>query len=414
MEKRRVVISGLGAVTPLGHTAPESWRQAAAGVCGIAPISLFDASAHKVRLAAEVKGLDAAAILGKREAKRLDRFTQFALIAADEAIADSGIQLAAADRSRIGVSVSSGIGGLGTIEAEHTRGGQNGYDRVSPHFIPMAICNMAAGHIAIAYGLQGMCTCPVAACAGGSMAVGEAFRQIRDGYADVMLCGGAEASITPLGIGGFTAMRALSESADPNRASIPFDKQRDGFVMGEGAGILVLEELNHARQRGAHIYCELAGHAANCDAYHITAPAPGGTVAAACMRQALQDAGLTPGDISYINAHGTSTPLNDKTETAAIRQVFGESLAKLPPTSSTKSMTGHLLGAAGAVEAVFTALAVQNDLLPPTLNYREPDEDCALDCVPNRARPVRVTAALSNSLGFGGHNAVLVFRKVEV
>lgn len=414
MEKRRVVISGLGAVTPIGHTAQESFKQAAAGVCGIAPITLFDTSAHKVKLAAEIKGLDAAAILGKREVRRMDRFTQFALIAAAEAVDDSGLDLSAEDSARIGVNVSSGIGGLGTIESEHTRGEQSGFDRVSPHFIPMSICNMAAGHIAIAYGLHGVCTCPVTACAGGTMAVGDAFRQIRDGYADIMLCGGAEASITPLGIGGFTSMKALSESDDVKRASIPFDKERSGFVMGEGAGILVLEELEHALKRNAKIYAELAGYGANCDAHHVTAPAPGGTGAAACIRLALADAGLSPADIDYINAHGTSTPLNDKAETAAIKQVFGDNAANLPPTSSTKSMTGHLLGAAGAVEAVFTSLTVQNGLLLPTLNYQVEDEDCALDVVPNKARSAKVRAALSNSLGFGGHNAVLVFKQAEV
>lgn len=413
MKKRKVVITGLGAVTPLAHTASESFQRAQAGECGIAPITLFDTAEHKVKLAAEVKGLDTAAILGKREVKRLDRFTQFALIAAKEAVADSGLDFAAENVARVGVSVSSGIGGLGTIESEHNRGLAAGFDRVSPHFIPMSICNMAAGHIAIAYGLKGMCTCPVTACAGGSMAVGDAMRQIRDGYADIMLAGGAEASITPLGIGGFTSMKALSESLDPNRASIPFDKERDGFVMGEGAGILVLEEMEHALARGAHIYCELAGYAANCDAHHITAPAPNGEGAAECMRLALADAGLSVGDIDYINAHGTSTPLNDKSESAAILQVFGECAAKLS-ISSTKSMTGHLLGAAGAVEAIFTALSVQNDVLLPTVNYRVVDEDCPLDYVPNQAREARVNAAISNSLGFGGHNAVLVMRKVEI
>lgn len=413
MNKRKVVISGLGAVTPLAHTAAESFRRALAGECGIAPITLFDTAEHKVKLAAEVKGLDMAALLGKREVKRMDRFTCFALIAANEAVADSGLDFAAEDTMRVGVSVSSGIGGLGTIEAEHSRGLVGGFDRVSPHFIPMAICNMAAGYIAIAHGLRGMCSCPVTACAGGSMAVGDAFRQIRDGYADIMLAGGAEASITPLGIGGFTSMKALSESVDPKRASIPFDKERNGFVMGEGSGILVLEELEHAKARGAHIYCELAGYAANCDAYHITAPAVGGVGAADCMRLAIEDAGLTPDDIDYINAHGTSTPLNDKSESAAILQVFGEGAANLS-ISSTKSMTGHLLGAAGAVEAVFTALSVQNDVVAPTVNYQVPDEDCPLDYVPNRAREMQVRVALSNSLGFGGHNAVLVLKKAEV
>lgn len=412
MNKRRVVITGLGAVTPLGHNARDSFAAAVAGDCGIAPITLFDTANHKVKLAAEVKGLDTAAILGKREVKRLDRFVQFALIAAQEAMADSALDVVREDTARIGVAVSSGIGGLATIENEHNRGLAAGFDRVSPHFIPMSICNMAAGHIAIAHGLRGSCTCPVTACAGGTMALGDAFRQIRDGYADVMLAGGAEASITPLGMGGFTSMKALSESNDPMRASIPFDKERDGFVMGEGAAILVLEELEHALARGAHIYCELAGYAANCDAYHITAPAPGGSGAAACMQLALADAGLCAQDIGYINAHGTSTPLNDKSETAAILQVFGEAAAKLP-ISSTKSATGHLLGAAGAVEAVFVALAVAGGIIPPTINYQVPDEDCPLDYVPNQARHANIKAAMSNSLGFGGHNAVLIFRHAD-
>lgn len=277
----------------------------------------------------------------------------------------------------------------------------------------MAICNMAAGHIAIAYGLKGMCTCPVTACAGGTMAIGDAFRQIRDGYAEVMLAGGAEASITPLGIGGFTSMKALSESSDPNRASIPFDKERSGFVMGEGAGILLLEEYEHAKRRGAYIYCEVAGYAANCDAHHITAPAPEGVGAAECMRLALADAGKNCNDIDYINAHGTSTPLNDKSESAAVMQVFGEPAANLS-ISSTKSMTGHLLGAAGAVEAIFTALMLDRGVILPTVNYRQPDEDCPLDYVANCAKKANIRAALSNSLGFGGHNAVLVLCRADM
>ncbi len=410
MKKRIVVITGVGAVTPLGNTVQESFAAALQGECGIAPITAYDTSAQRVKLAAEVKNLDIEAKLGRREAKRMDRFTQLALIAAAEAMADSGLNMDEVDRSRIGVLVSSGIGGLSTIAAEHSKGLDKGFDRISAHFIPMSISNMAAGHIAIAHGLQGMCSCPVTACAGGSNAVGDAFRQIRDGYADMMLCGGAEAAITPLGIGGFTSMKALSESEDPNRASIPFDAERNGFVMGEGAGMLLLEEYEHAKARGAKIYCELAGYAANCDAYHITAPHPEGQGAVACMRQALVDAGVAPDEVSYINAHGTSTPLNDKAETAAIKQVFGE-LAENLPVSSTKSMTGHLLGAAGAVEAVLTALMVQNDVLLPTINYRVPDAECALDVVANAARAAEVRVALSNSLGFGGHNAVLVLRK---
>ena len=410
-EKRRVVITGLGAVTPIGHSAQASFAAAKAGSCGVAPITAFDAAEHKVKLAAEVKNLRVEDYLDKKEARKLDRFTHFALIAAQEAMRDSGLDLAQENTQRIGVTVSSGIGGLSSIEREHTKGLDSSFDRVSPFFIPMSIGNMAAGHIAITYGLQGMCTCPVTACAGGTNAVGDAFRQIRDGYADMMVCGGTEASITPLGIGGFTSMRALSESQDPNRASIPFDKERDGFVMGEGAGILVLEEYEHAIARGAKIYCEFKGYASNCDAYHITAPRPDGSGAAECMRLALADAGVQAADIVYLNAHGTSTQLNDKAETEAVKQVFGEATKRLQ-ISSTKSMVGHMLGASGAVEAVFTALSVHDGVILPTINYRVPDPDCDLDIVPNQARTAEISLAMSNSFGFGGHNASLIFGKL--
>ena len=324
---------------------------------------------------------------------------------------DSGLHVEREDAGRIGVTVSSGIGGLSAIEREHSKGLDYSFDRVSPFFIPMSIGNMAAGHIAITYGLQGMCTCPVTACAGGTNAVGDAFRLIRDGYADMMVCGGAEASITPLGVGGFTSMRALSESEDPSRASIPFDKERNGFVMGEGAGILVLEEYEHAMARGAKIYCELKGYASNCDAYHITAPRPDGSGAASCMRLALADAGVQAEDIVYLNAHGTSTQLNDKAETGAVKQVFGAAANKLQ-VSSTKSMVGHMLGASGAVEAVFTALSMHNGIILPTINYQVPDPDCDLDIVPNKARTAEISLAMSNSFGFGGHNASLIFGKL--
>ncbi len=408
MEKRRVVITGLGAVTPLGHTAQASFAAARQGACGIGEITAFDVSDNKAKLAAEVKNLRVEEHLDKKEARKLDRFTQFALIAAQEAMQDSGLQLEQEDRGRIGVSVSSGIGGLSAIEREHSKGLDHSFDRVSPFFIPMSIGNMAAGHIAITYGLQGMCTCPVTACAGGTNAVGDSFRQVRDGYADLMVCGGAEASITPLGIGGFTSMKALCESQDPNRASIPFDKERSGFVMGEGAGILVLEEYEHALKRGAKIYCELLGYASNCDAYHITAPLPDGSGAANCMRLAMADAGVKPEEVVYLNAHGTSTQLNDKAEIGAVKQVFGPAAAKLQ-ISSTKSMVGHMLGASGAVEAVFTALTVHEGVILPTINYQVPDPDCDLDIVPNQAREAAVAVAMSNSFGFGGHNASLIF-----
>ena len=410
--KRKVVITGMGAVTPIGNTAADSWAAARQGVCGIAPITHYDTSAQKAKLAGEVKDLDPSLWVDKREMRKMDRVTQLAMVAAAQAMADSGLNMENEDTARCGVIVSSGIGGLSTIESEHSRGLEKGFDRVSPHFIPMVITNMSAGHIAIRYGFKGMCSCPVTACASGSNAIGDAFRQIRDGYADVMLCGGTEASITPLGIGGFTSLKALHTGTDPLRASIPFDAERSGFVMGEGAGILILEEYEHAKARGAKIYAELAGYAANCDAHHITAPAPGGEGAARCMTLAMADAGVAPEEVGYINAHGTSTPMNDSCETAAIKAAFGEQAGKLA-VSSTKSMTGHLLGASGAVEAIFTALAVRDDFVPATIGYKVADPACDLDIVPNNGREMHLTAALSNSLGFGGHNACLVFKKGE-
>ena len=410
--KRKVVITGMGAVTPIGNTAADSWAAARQGVCGIAPITHYDTSAQKAKLAGEVKDLDPSLWVDKREMRKMDRVTQLAMVAAAQAMADSGLNMENEDAARCGVIVSSGIGGLSTIESEHSRGLEKGFDRVSPHFIPMVITNMSAGHIAIRYGFKGMCSCPVTACASGSNAIGDAFRQIRDGYADVMLCGGTEASITPLGIGGFTSLKALHTGTDPLRASIPFDAERSGFVMGEGAGILILEEYEHAKARGAKIYAELAGYAANCDAHHITAPAPGGEGAARCMTLAMADAGVAPEEVGYINAHGTSTPMNDSCETAAIKAAFGEQAGKLA-ASSTKSMTGHLLGASGAVEAIFTALAVRDDFVPATIGYKVADPACDLDIVPNNGREMHLTAALSNSLGFGGHNACLVFKKGE-
>lgn len=407
---RRVVVTGLGAITPIGNTVPQMWESIKAGKCGIDKITLFDTAERKVTLAGEVKNYVPEEVLDKREVRKMDRYVQFAMIAVKEAMQDAAIDLETVDTSRCGCIVSSGIGGLGTIEAEDKKGMEKGYDRVSPHFIPMVISNMAAGNIAIAYGFHGMCTCPVTACASGTNAIGDAFRQIRDGYADVIICGGSEASITPLGIGGFTSLKALSQAADPNRASIPFDKERSGFVMGEGAGILVLEEYEHAVARGAKIYCEVAGYGANCDAHHITAPLEDGSMAAKCMQMAIKDAGITPEEIVYINAHGTSTPLNDKGETKAVKLAFGEH-AKNVMMSSTKSMTGHLLGASGAVEGIITALSVQNDFVPATINYQVADENCDLNIVPNLGQNAEVTYAMSNSLGFGGHNATVVFKK---
>ena len=412
MERRRVVITGLGAVTPLGLTAPESWQAVRDGVCGIGPITRYDPAGLKVQLAAEVKGFDPDALFGRQEAKRMGRFTQFALAASREALADAGFRSEDAAPRRCGVIVSSGIGGISITEEEHDRGLARGWDRVSPFFIPTGICNMGAGRVAIDAGFQGMCTCPVTACAGGTNAVGDAFRYIRDGYAEVMLCGGAEAALTPLAVGGFTSMKALSQSTDPSRASIPFDAERNGFVMGEGAGILLLEELDHALARNAKIYAEITGYGVTCDAYHMTAPRPDGSGGAEAMAQALRDGNAKPEDVGYINAHGTSTHLNDAGETAAIKTVFGDH-AKTLAVSSTKSMTGHMLGAAGAVEAIFTALALRDGFLPATINYQVPDPECDLDVVPNQGRAADVRYALSNSLGFGGHNGSILFRKWE-
>ncbi|MCF2596325.1 beta-ketoacyl-ACP synthase II [Pseudoflavonifractor phocaeensis] len=413
MEKRRVVITGMGTVNPIGNTVAESWEAVKAGKCGIAPITRYDTANQKVKLVGEVKNLDVDGLLGKRESKRMDPFTRFALIAADQAVADSGLDLEKEDLDRCGVLISSGIGGFETVGEAYERGLARGFDSVSPFMIPMIISNMAAGHAAIRYGFRGMCSCVVTACAGGTNALGDAFRHIRDGYGEVMLCGGAEAAITPLAMGGFTSMKALTESQDPARASIPFDAQRSGFVMGEGAGVLMLEEYEHAKSRGAKIYAEVIGYGANCDAHHITAPAPGGAGGAACMTQALADAGIAPEEVDYINAHGTSTPMNDACETAAIHSTFGGHAQKLL-VSSTKSMTGHLLGAAGAVEAIFTALALKEGFVPATIGYREADPACDLDIVPNEGRKADIRVALSNSLGFGGHNAAIVLRKWEV
>ena len=412
MEKRRVVITGLGTVNPTGNTVAESWAAIKAGRCGIAPITHFDTTGSRVTLAAEVKGFDPAARIDKREARKMARFTQFAVAAAREAMEDSGIDLEETDRSRFGTILSSGIGGLPTIEEEHTKGEQKGFDRVSPYFVPMSIGNMAAGQVAIRFGLKGMCSCPTTACAGGTNAIGDAFHRVRDGYEDLMLCGGTESCISPLGVGGFTSMKALSTATDPARASIPFDAERGGFVMGEGCGVLILEELGHAQARSAQIYAEIVGYGSNCDAYHFTAPAPGGAGGAACMELALADGGVAPQQIGYINAHGTSTHLNDSCETAAIKSVFGTHAHKLA-VSSTKSMTGHLLGGAGGVEGVFTALALYDGFLPATLNLRLPDPELDLDYIPNEGRAVQVDYAMSDSLGFGGHNACIVLKRWE-
>lgn len=410
--KRRVVITGMGAVSPIGNTAEEMWQSAREGRCGIGPITHFDTTNHKVKLAGEVKDLDFTPYLDKKELRRMDLFSQYAMVAAIQAWRDSGLDYEKIDPTRFGVDISSGIGGINTIETEYERGREKGFDRVSPFFVPMDISNLAAGNVAIKLGAKGMCTCVVTACAGGSNAIGDAFRMIRDGYQELMLAGGSEAAVTKLAIGGFTSMKALCESDDPTRASIPFDAERSGFVMGEGAGVLMLEEYEHARARGAKIYAEIVGYGATCDAYHITSPAPGGEGGARAMVEAVKDAGIQPEDIDYINAHGTSTSLNDKFETAAVKAAFGDHAYKLA-MSSTKSMTGHLLGAAGAIEAIITARALQDGFIPATINYRTPDPECDLDIVPNEGRKTELRYAMSNSLGFGGHNASLVLKKYE-
>ncbi len=410
--KRRVVITGMGTVNPLGNNLTDTWENVKKGVCGIGQITSLDVTNHAVKVAGEVKNFDSSAVIDKKEARRMDRYSQFALVAADEAFQDSRLDMEQEDSSRCGVIFSSGIGGMATTEANMVTGQRRGFDKVSPFYIPMTIANMAAGNIAIRFVFKGMCTCVVTACASGNNAIGDGFHYIRDGYADVMICGGSESCITDLGIGGFTAMQALNVTDDPSRASIPFDKERSGFVMGEGAAALVIEEYEHAKARGAKIYGELVGYGATCDAYHITAPAPNGEGGAACMAMAVKDAGIKPEDIGYINAHGTSTHLNDVCETAAIKTAFGDHAKKLM-VSSTKSMTGHLLGGSGAVEAVFTTMAVYDGFIPATINYKVPDEECDLDIVPNEGRNVQVEYAASNSLGFGGHNACIIIKRWE-
>jgi 3-oxoacyl-[acyl-carrier-protein] synthase II len=410
--EHRVVITGMGAITPIGNSVEEFFTSVKDGKCGIDFINTFDTEAFSVKLAAQVKNFDAKNYMDMKEAKRMDRFSQFAVVASGEAIKDAGLDLETLDKERFGVIVGSGIGGLENIEKEAKTLTEKGPRRVNPLFIPMIITNMAAGNIAIKYGALGVCTNIVTACATGTHSIGEAFRNIKHGYADVILAGGTEASITPLGVAGFSSLTALSTSKDPLRASIPFDKERDGFVMGEGAGILVVEQYEHAVKRGAKIYAEIVGYGATCDAYHITAPAPDGHGGARAMQLAMQEAGITPKEVSYVNAHGTSTPINDKLETLAMKAAFGED-AYHTPVSSTKSMIGHLLGAAGAVEAVVCVKAIEEGFIPATIGYQVPDEECDLDSVPNTGRSAKITYAMSNSLGFGGHNATLIFKNME-
>ncbi len=410
---RRVVITGIGVISPVGNTREEFWKSLINGKSGIGTITKFDASGYAVRIAGEVKDFDPGDILSPKERRRTDLFTQYALTAAHEALSDAGIEVEKIDRDRVGVIVASGIGGTVTWEAQHRKLLEQGPDRVSPLFIPMMIINTASGMIAIRYRFRGPNFAVVSACASSGHAIGEAMRKIQYGEADVMITGGTEASITPLSVAGFSVMKALSTRNDePERASRPFDRERDGFVMAEGCAIIVLEELEHAKRRGAKIYAELAGYGASDDAYHITAPDESGEGPALSMIRAIEDAGRKPEDVDYINAHGTSTPLNDKIETLAIKKVFGER-AKDIPVSSIKSMVGHLLGAASAIELAATALTIRDGIIPPTINYENPDPECDLDYVPNEARKKEVKFALSNSFGFGGHNVTLALAKYE-
>ena len=409
MSKRRVVVTGLGTVCPVGNDVETMWENIKNGVCGIDEITHFDTTDFKVKLAGEIKNLNVEDYINKKEAKRLDRFSQLAMIASKQAYEDARLNPEEIDANRFGIILSSGIGGLETIENEKEKGLKKGYERVSPFFIPMAIGNLAAGNVAIMLGAKGACLDIVTACAAGTNSIGEAFKYVRDGYADIMLTGGAEASITPLGIGGFSSMKALSTATDKNRASIPFDAERNGFVMGEGAGALVLEEYEHAKKRGATIYAEIIGYGVSCDAFHMTAPDAEANGAAACFKMALNDAQISADDIDYINAHGTATPLNDKLETLGVKKVFGEDTKVM--LSSTKGNTGHLLGAAGAVEAIITVKSLQDGFVPGTINYSQPDPECNLDIVPNQGRKQDIQYAMSNSLGFGGHNACIVLKK---
>lgn len=411
--KRRVVITGVGVVTPLGIGKEPFWEGLVAGRSGVGPVTQFDASRLDTRIAAEVKEFDPTQFMDRKDARRMDRFAQFAVAAARLALEDGAVDLDRIDRDRAGVLIGSGIGGIHSLEENCRALFEKGPGRVSPFFVPMMIPDMASGQVSIHFGLRGHNSCSVTACASGTHSIGDAFRVVQRGDADLMLTGGTEAAVTELSMAGFSAARALSTRNDePERASRPFDADRDGFVLGEGAGVLILEELQHALNRGAHIYAEVIGYAATADAYHITAPAPEGDGAARALAQVLRDAEIEPEDVDYINAHGTSTEYNDHFETLAIKKVFGEHAYRLA-VSSTKSMTGHLLGAAGGVEAIATALAIERGILPPTINYETPDPNCDLDYVPNEARNASVRIAISNSFGFGGHNAVLALRRYE-
>ena len=410
----RVVVTGLGAITPIGIGKENFWNALIAGKNGIGKITRFDATGYTVQIAGEVPDFDPVQFIDKKEVKRMDRYTQFALAATKLAIEDAKLDVKQIDGDRAGVFIGSGIGGMETLHNQYEKLFTKGASRISPFFIPMMIANMAAGNVAIAFGLRGACECIVTACASGTNAIGDAFRAIERGEADIMFAGGSEAAISPAGVSGFAAMKALcaDHNDDPAHASRPFDKNRSGFIMGEGAGIILLESLEHAKNRGAHIYAEIVGYGRNDDAYHITTPAPGGITQAKCMKLAIEDAGLKPEDVNYINAHGTSTHFNDKGETEAIKQIFGEHAYKIP-VSSTKSMTGHMLGAAGGVEAIASILSIENNIVHPTINYETPDEGLDLNYVPNVAQKHEVNAAISNSFGFGGHNACVVFKRFK-
>ena len=409
-KRKRVVVTGVGAITPIGNTPEQYWEGLASGRNGIGEITLFDASRHDCRIAGEVKNFDPHEYMDRKEAKRMARFAQFGVSASKQALSDAQLVINDLNAEQVGIMLGSGIGGLKVMEEQQIIYMNKGPDRCSPFMVPMMIANMAAGLTAIHVGAKGPNSCPVTACAAGSNAIGDAFRIIQDGYAQAMICGGCEAAITPLSIAGFASARTLStRNDDPEHASRPFDKDRNGFVMGEGAGILILEELEHALSRGARIYAEMIGYGMTCDAYHMTSPVPGGKGAARAIQLALKDGGITPEMVTYINAHGTSTPVNDPTETAAMKEALGEHARKIA-ISSTKSMTGHLLGGSGGIEGVATVLAIANNRVPPTINLDNPDPECDLDYIPHESRALDIQIALSNSFGFGGHNVTLAFK----
>jgi len=414
MDKKRAVITGMGVVSPVGINLEKFWHNLITGQSGIDFVTRFDVSEMPTKVAGEIKDFEPSLWLDRKESRHMDRFTQFAMAAAQMAVEDAGLDFEQIDKERAGCIVGTGVGGVSTLEQQKEVLMNRGPGRISPFFVPMMIANMAAGHISMAYGLKGTSLSVATACASATNAIGEALRLIEHGYADIVICGGTEAPIVPLAFAGFCAMKAMStEKDDPKQACRPFDARRSGFVMGEGAGILVLESLEHAKKRQARIYAELAGYGSTCDAYHITSPAPGGVGAIQAMKQALAGAGVLPEEVDYINAHGTGTNANDATETAAIKNLFGEAASKVA-VSSTKSMTGHLLGAAGAIEAIVCALTIVKGIIPPTINYGQPDPECDLDYVPNKAREKEVHVALSNTFGFGGHNATIVLKKFSV